>query len=195
MSRKLFELRDGLFRALMFEADAERFRAAGIRMGADQTDVETKLMEEVLSPFAVGLRNEAMRMTRLYALVYCFENSVRELIRERLEEKYGAEWWAKVPNKVQEFSEKRQQDAKVNSWLEGSKDDPLEFCQFAHLANIITENWDDFRDLIPTQHWLKQRMEELEQARNFIAHNRLLLPGEFQRIETYIGDWNRQVGV
>ena len=36
---------------------------------------------------------------------------------------------------------------------------------------------------------------ELEQARNFIAHNRSLLPSEFQRIYMYISDWNRVIGL
>ena len=67
--------------------------------------------------------------------------------------------------------------------------------QFGHLADIIIANWEDFSDLVPTQHWLKQRFEELEKARNFIAHNRLLLPGEFARIEMYVADWNRMVAL
>jgi hypothetical protein len=46
-----------------------------------------------------------------------------------------------------------------------------------------------------TQHWLKQRMDENEKARNFIAHNRMLLPSEFQRLYMYIVDWNRAVGL
>lgn len=69
------------------------------------------------------------------------------------------------------------------------------FIQFGHLADIITNNWGDFSDLVPTQHFLKQRFEEMEKARNFIAHNRLLLPGEFARLEMYVADWNRQVGL
>jgi hypothetical protein len=77
----------------------------------------------------------------------------------------------------------------------GEKGDPLQFVQFGHLADIVIGTWEDFSDLIPSQHWVKQRMDELEQARNFIAHDRQLLPGEFQRIETYVRDWNKQVGV
>ena len=38
-------------------------------------------------------------------------------------------------------------------------------------------------------------MEELEKARNFIAHNRMLLPSEFQRLYMYISDWNRVIGL
>jgi len=38
-------------------------------------------------------------------------------------------------------------------------------------------------------------MDELEKARNFIAHNRMLLPSEFHRIYLYIADWNRVIGL
>ena len=135
-------------------------------------------------------------MTRLYALIYCFENSVRSLLSERLRERYGTKWWTKqVPNKVKQKAESRQKDAQDNSWLEGQKQDVLGFAEFGNLADIITENWDDFSDLIPSQHWLKQRFDELEKTRNFIAHNRLLQPIEFQRIEMYVADWNRVVGL
>lgn len=190
------DLRDWLFRGLMFEAGADRFRAAGIRVGADVEASERDLLAEVLTPFGVDLRGEALRMTRLYALLYCFENSVRELITQRLRERYGEDWWAtKVPKKVQDFASARQKDAKENSWLEGQTKDPLSFVQFGHLSDIIIANWDDFSDLITSQHWLKQRLDELERARNYIAHNRYLLPAEFQRIEMYVNDWNRMVGL
>ena len=185
------------FRALMFEAGSEKLREAGIRVGADQTDVEARLMEEVLAPFSVQLRSEAMRMTRVYALVYCFENSVRELIRDRLQDKHGADWWAStaVPKRIRELADNRRDKANGNTWLEGERSDPLQFVEFGGLSDIVIQNWDLFADLIPTQHWLKQRMDELEQARNYIAHNRLLATTEFRRIESYVGDWLRQVGV
>lgn len=48
-------IREWMFRALMFEAEAERFKSAGIRIGADQEKVEKSLLEEILSPFLLGL--------------------------------------------------------------------------------------------------------------------------------------------
>lgn len=196
MKVKRADVRDWLFRGLMFEADAEKFRTAGIRVGADMFETERNLLEESLSPFSIDMRNEALEMGRLYSLLYCFENSVRTLIRERLQEVYGISWWEdKVPKKIKDFAAGRQKDAEDNSWLEGRKRDLLGFIQFGHLADIIVANWEDFSDLVPTQHWIKQRMDELEQTRNYVAHNRLLLPGEFMRIEMYINDWNRMVGL
>ena len=185
-----------MFRRLMFEAEADQFRSAGIRIGADESRAERSLLEETLDPFSVDLRNDALRMTRLYALIYCFENSVRALLSERLQERYGPTWWDdKVPNNVKQKAESRQTKAQNNSWLEGQKQDVLWFAEFGHLADIITANWEDFSDLIPSQHWLKQRFDELEQTRNFIAHNRLLQSTEFQRIEMYVADWNSVVGL
>ena len=84
-------------------------------------------------------------MTRLYALMYCFENAVRSLINERLSEHYGSSWWAdKVPKKVKDVAESRQRDAQATSWLEGQKQDVLGFVDFGHLADLITNNWDDW---------------------------------------------------
>jgi len=165
-------------------------------VGADESRSERSLFEETLEPFGIDRRNEALRMARLYALGYCFENSVRGLITERLQEHHGTDWWdSKAPRRIKEFAESRQKDAQDNSWLEGEKKDLLGFVEFGHLSDIIIANWDDFSDLVPSQHWIKQRFDELEKARNFVAHNRILLPGEFQRIEMYINDWNRMVGL
>jgi len=188
------DLRDFLFRGLMFESEAAVFQDAGIQIGANNAQSEERLLAEVLAPFGVARRNEALEMARLYALLYCFENEVRTLIRETLEEKEGVDWWDKLPAKVKTHAESRQATAMKDSWLEGQKRDLLGFVDFGMLASIITEKW-EFFSIIPSQHWLRQRMDELEKARNFIAHNRILLPSEFQRIYMYISDWNRVIGL
>lgn len=196
MTDSLKDTREWLFRGLMFEAEAENFRKAGLRIGADLKDVEASLLEQTLSPFGVSSRNEALQMARIYALLYCFENSIRDLIKERLLEKDGSDWWTKgVPEKIRKYAEDRQKSAKDESWLEGQKNDPLGFVDFGHLTSIVIERWSEFSDLIPSQHWMKQKLEEIEKARNFIAHNRLLSASEFQRLELYIADWNKQVGL
>ncbi len=187
--------RDFLFRALTFESEADAFRAAGIRVGANLADTENALIVEKLAPFGIQRRNDAIEMARLYAVLFCFENEVRDLIRERLTEKIGDEWWLSIPKKVKDLAESRQNQAMKDSWLDGEKRDPLSFCDFGCLADIIVAHWEQFEDIIPTQHWLKQRMDELEKARNFVAHNRKLLPSEFERIYMYIADWNKVVGL
>lgn len=195
MTDKKKNLRDFLFRGLMFESEASEFQSAGIQVGADTKQAEERLLSEALSPFNVLTRNNALEMARLYAVLHCFENEVRALIRETLQEKEGPDWLDKLPKKVKEFAESRQNAALADSWLEGEKSDLLGFVDFGQLTSIIVEKWDHFESVVPSQHWLKQRMDELEKARNFIAHNRMLLPSEFARLYLYIADWNRGVGL
>lgn len=189
------DLRDYMFRGLMFESEANQFQAAGIQVGAEQGQAEERLLSEALSAFGVSRRNNALEMARLYAVLHCFENEVRSLIREILEEKEGADWAEKLPAKIKQHAEARQKTAFTDSWLEGEKSNILGFVDFGHLSSIILEKWSHFEALIPSQHWLKQRMDELEKSRNFIAHNRMLLPSEFQRIYMYVADWNRVIGL
>ncbi len=195
MTKHTTALRDFLFRGLMFEAEAGRFQAAGIQVGADTKQAEERLLSEALSPFNVSSRNNALEMARLYAVLHCFENEVRSLIRETLEEKEGPDWADKLPLKTKQFAEGRQKAAFDDSWLEGEKSDLLGFVDFGQLSAIIVDKWNYFEDIVPSQHWLKQRMDELEKVRNFIAHNRMLLPSEFQRLYLYIADWNRSIGL
>ena len=179
----------------MFEAEAEDFQKAGIRIGADNQFTEKQLLAEALSPFGVNRRNNGLEMARLYAVIHCFENEIRAFIRETLEENLGLDWWDKLPKSIKTYAENRQTTAMKDSWLEGEKSDLLGFVDFGMLAKIIIEKWEFFSNLVPSQHWLNQRMDELEKSRNFIAHNRMLLPSEFQRIYMYVADWNRVIGL
>lgn len=189
------DIRDFFFRGLMFESEATKFQTAGIQIGASSTYAEEQLLSESLAPFSIPRRNSALEMARLYAVLHCFENEIREYIRETLADKEGIDWWTKLPPKMQTHAEGRQETALKDSWLEGEKSDLLGFIDFGMLSSIIIEKWTHFSNLIPSQHWLKQRMEELEKVRNFIAHNRTLLPSEYQRVYMYIADWNRVIGL
>jgi len=91
----------------MFEAEAAAFQAAGIQVGADTSQAEERLLSEALAPFNVIARNNALEMARLYAVLHCFENEVRALIRETLEEKDGPDWLDKLPSAAKRFAESR----------------------------------------------------------------------------------------
>jgi Swt1-like HEPN len=189
------EFRDFIFRVLLFEAESADFRRAGIQIGTDFSDKEQDLLMESLAPFGLQRRNRALEMCRLYAVLFCFENEIRDFIRDVLSEKDGLDWQDKLPPKIKNHAETRRDSALKDSWLEGEKSDLLGFADFGHLAQLIIDKWEYFKDIVPTQHWLKQRMDELEKARNFVMHNRMLLPSEFQRIYMYVNDWNRVIGI
>lgn len=197
MTKSKQVLNDFVFRGLLLESEAEIFRKAGIHVGTDLTATEDTLVADALAPFGVERRNRALGMARLYAVLHAFENEVRSLIRDTLEEKIGSNWWdtASVPTNVRKLAESRQKTAEKDSWLEGEKGERLEFSDFGDLSAIIVQNWPLFSDIMPSQDWLRQRMSELEKARHFVAHNRMLMPSEFQRIYMYISDWNKVIGI
>lgn len=179
----------------MFELEAEQFRRAGVQLGHDLRSTEESLFGEVLASFGLSMRNEALQMARLYAYMNCFENSVREFVRDRLEDIHGTNWWdTVVPSKIRTQADQREANAASHSWLEGQNKGKIYWIDFGQLADVIIANWDDFADVIPTQAWIQSKFTELERARNFIAHNRLLLPAEFARIEMHLADWNKQIG-
>lgn len=190
-------IKEFVFKGLLFEADAERFRSAGISVGADLGESEDRLTSEALAPFGVQRRNDALEMARLYSVLHAFENEIRSFIRDTLEEQVGPNWWdgSAIPASVRKLADSRLKEAQKDSWLEGAKTDKLEFVDFGDLSAIMVQNWEHFKDVVPSQDWLRQRMNELEKARHFVAHNRMLLPGEFQRIYMYVSDWNKQIGI
>ena len=181
---------------MLFDAEAEQFRRAGIRIGVDISKEEEALLQEALAQFGIKRRNDALEMARLYAVLHAFENELRSFVKETLDENVGPDWWLSdsVPKKIRDRAESRRKTAISDGWIEGAKDENLEYVDFGDLSQIMISSWDCFKEMIPTQSWLNQRMVELEKARNFIAHSRMLLPNEFQRIYMYISDWNKTVG-
>lgn len=70
-----------------------------------------------LESFSAAIRDAAMAALPAYLAFFCFENAVRELIAERMEENHGAGWWqAKVPMGTQEKVEKRRGAEGQNRW-------------------------------------------------------------------------------
>jgi hypothetical protein len=192
---KAKDARDFFFRGLLFEAESDTFRRAGIQIGIDSTRQHETLLEATLAPFSIDRRNQALEMGRLYSLLFCFENEVRDFIRDVLEDNDGIDWIEKLPPQAKKFAQSRMDEASKNTWLEGQKTDLLSYLDFGSLSSLIIEKWEYFKGFLPSQHWLKQRMDEIEKSRNFIAHNRMLLPSEFDRLYMYISDWNRQIGL
>ena len=128
------DVRTFMFRGLMFEAEAGSFRRAGIQIGASTTEAEENLLREALAPFGVARRNSALEMARLYAVLFCFENEIREFIRDALDEKEGPDWQDNLCPKVKEYAEGRRNTALKDSWLEGEKADLLGFADFGQLV-------------------------------------------------------------
>jgi Swt1-like HEPN len=148
-----------------------------------------------LDDFSAELRRAAMRALPAYLAFFCLENSVRELVVERLQERHGSGWWATCATRpVRDKVAKRQESEGANRWHSRRGATEIYYTDFGDLMSVIRQNWTDFEDLFPDINWITSRLTELEASRNIVAHNNLLESREVERIKMYLMDWVRQVG-
>jgi hypothetical protein len=165
------------------------------KMPSKITTIEISKEFRVIDPFLPQkIIDEAKEMSKVYPIVYLFENSVRNLIRIVLEKKYGSNWWSyKVPPSIQREVQKRLEQEKKNRWHGKRGAHPIFYTDIEDLSSIIVTNWNDFKELFPNQEWIKVRISEIELTRNTIAHNNPLSKRDIQRLKIYFQDWINQI--
>jgi Swt1-like HEPN len=141
----------------------------------------------LLSPTVAG---EAAAMADLYPKMYLLENSIRSLINRVMTASHGAGWWAThAPTDVQKTVKGRKDKEDKVPWHGKRGAHEIYYSDFSDLRNIITKNWTDFQPIIPKQQWIAQWLEELEPARNTLAHNNPVAANEKKRLEVFFDDW------
>src|SRR6058998_1105270 len=97
-----------VMKTLMLESDLSRLEKDGISIGHSSTLKIAEIVDTDL--FESDIMMGARRMADFYILYYCIENGIRRLIAERLNERYGGDWWQlKVPQGVREDVRKLQE--------------------------------------------------------------------------------------
>lgn len=180
---------------MALEHDLEQFNDAGINVGASTYSLNETLLDEALAPFDITGRNDALYMSKLYSVFFCFENLLRKYIKDTLRENVKGDWTTNIPKKVLKKMVDRRTLAQKGNWLVTAVGEEIDYADFGDLKDIIISNWDYFADVVPSQHWLNQRMDELEAARNFTAHHRIIPNAEAARIYMYIRDWTNVLGL
>lgn len=186
-------IREWLFRAIAVESILDDMEVAGtaIRAGEDPRAVQRVIDLEDFSP---SVRMGSMAALPAFLAFYCLENSVRELVVERLQERRGLDWWVtSVPQQIKDRVARRRDLEGQNRWHLQRGANDIQYTDFGDLRSIIVNNWTHFADLFPDQNWLQTKLAELEASRNIIAHMNLLDDTEMNRIRLYLRDWTRQV--
>ena len=190
----LSDVRNWLFKGLSVEDLLNRFEDDGIAIKAS-TDPRAVQRVLPLEDFSSEIRRSAMKALPAYLAFFCLENAIRELVVERLSENHGADWWAdRSSAELRKKVEQRQGKEGDQRWHVRRGEAEIYYTDFGDLKILIINNWADFEDLLPDQHWLSARLDELEASRNVIAHSNLLDQRELNRIRMYLEDWIRQVG-
>jgi len=187
-------LREWLFAGLTVEDALNDLESEGIAVRAS-TDPQALQRVMPLEDFSAELRSSAMRALPAYLAFFVFENSVRDVVSERLSERIGADWWeTAASNSLRNKVEHRQRSEGKDRWHMRRGATEIYYTDFGDLASIIRNNWEHFEDLFPDINWVVSRFDELEKSRNIVAHNNLLESHEVGRITLYLRDWIRQVG-
>ncbi|SKH44619.1 Uncharacterised protein [Mycobacteroides abscessus subsp. massiliense] len=183
-----------LFRGQNIETALNELEASGfaVRAASDPLAIQRVMP---LEDFSETIRTAALESLEAHLAFFCFENSARELIAQRLSETHGTAWWDECTNStLQKKVKERQEKEGKNRWHMKRGAGEIYYTDFGDLASLIRNNWDDFDDLFPHPEWVISRFSELELSRNIVAHNNSLEKNEMDRIKLYLRDWIRQVG-
>jgi hypothetical protein len=166
-------------------------RSLGVGM---QTEISAAT--SALDQFSEDARAQAEAMGRVYQLLYCIENSIRELVESTLREALGPDrWWSDgVDNAIRRSAEKRQVDDQRARWHGPRGASLLAYVDFPQYGDIIVNQWVHFEPLLGDQAWVRAYFEELNRTRRALAHTGRLNEADVERMEVRVRDWLRVVG-
>lgn len=164
-----------------------------------QFNVDLGIREKVLQArkiegyeqFEADLRAEAARMSELYEVFYCLENSIRRLVTNTLQEESGAKWWDSDrvdENRVRKPCNDRR-DKEVDSGITPRSDSLIDYTTFGELSQLITDNWDIFDPMFTSKKAVSNVTNQLNLMRGPIAHCNPTDELEQERLSIIVRSW------
>ena len=189
-------LRDFVFRGLLCLDSLESLEHTGVYLRDSHRRLGRSLADLSFAEFSPQILDGAEKMSRLYVAFFCFENSVREFVAQRMRDAHGETWWdTKVPPPIRKKVADRKAQEQKNKWHQPRSKANINYADFGDMPGIILNNWPDFDGFFDSQEWVKSRFGDMEKSRNVIAHNNVLEEADIDRIRLYLQDWARIVGL
>lgn len=155
---------------------------------------DSSAKDKLYLQFEQKIRNEAEEMAKHYAVFYCLEKSIKELISNRLFEEKGSDWWEIcAPEHIKTEAKKRQKN-ELGSGVTPRSHNLIDFTTFGELGQIIISNWDIFSDTFYDKSAVQSVMSLINTIRAPIAHCTLLAEDEVVRLDMSLRDWFRLMG-
>ena len=119
------------------------------------------------------LKINGKEMAEVYLAMYYIEISLRNFIDKIFKKTYGDTYQLsdRISASVNQLVTSRKQKDEKNQWLDKRGDSDLSYTDFSDIHNIISRNWDCFKDYFPDQNWIIGKLDELSMIRNLVAHN------------------------
>lgn len=143
--------------------------------------------------FDKTLLAEANNMSQNYEILYCLEKTIRRLVSEHMEDKYGVNWWEiKVGDEIKrkvDYSKKQEMNTGHSKFSEKE----IDYTTFGSLRQLIEQNWEDLSSIFKNKHAFNRIMYTLNQLRGPVAHNNYLTEDEETRLVLTVKDWFRLI--
>lgn len=148
--------------------------------------------KEYYLQFDSNFRKEAKLMAEHYEVFYCLEKSIRALILQLMEEKYGSNWWEGQVSEPIRLNVDKNIKRDEDSGFTIRSDEKIDYTTFGELSQIVTGNWEAFEELFKRgKRSFQKIMTNLNQLRGPIAHCSPLAEDEVVRLELTVKDWFR----
>jgi hypothetical protein len=145
-------------------------------------------------------RRDAEQMaTKVYPLLYAFENSAREFIDGHLAAVYGVDWWDDpklVSKPVRDGVEISRMAEHENRTHSARNARPIYYTTFGDLVLIVQSEKGVKvfkRPLFPRPTWFPELVKASEHSRNIVAHMNPLRKQDLNRLELNFTDWLAQI--
>lgn len=152
--------------------------------------VEVK-RKEYYHQFNADFRKEAREMAEHYEVFYCLERSIRALVVQLMEEKYGDNWWDSKVSLAIRTNVDSNLSREVESGFTQRSELKIDYTTFGELGQIVSSNWEAFEDLFKNPRAFQKIMTSLNLLRGPIAHCCALAEDEVVRLEITVKDWFR----
>lgn len=137
--------------------------------------------------------NEAQQMATVYAAMYVFENSLRDVIERVLRHRFGQAWWTSgVPQKIQEVATQRKADERKDPWHGKRGSRPIDYVDLSALVKIVKHRWKLFEKIFPTPAWIEVLVtHDMNVSRRVVAHMNPLATDDIKNVENALRKYEK----
>lgn len=160
---------------------------------ANQARIKSSLL-------SAGKLAEAKEMAALYPILYVLENSMRDVVKRVMHDKYGPDWWdtqlttSKLKSAHQTAAGRMTKEGRQR-WHQRRGDHPIDYIGLDELGDIITGKQEAFfTNMLATDvDWFRHYMKELEPSRNVLCHMNPLSQTNARDLTTKLERWEALV--
>lgn len=155
-----------------------------------------------LTPFSYLTKDQistAVEMSKLYAVIYCFENLTRNYINAKMTAHFGPNWWDQSgklnANEKSQWNSRLEKEQKYRWHQTRGDSTPLYYLDWSNLISIIKRNFDlVFKSDLHVISFVDSRLGEIERTRHIVAHNGIADTSDLiNRLSLYYQDWVKAI--